>query len=39
MIARTTLATAIGRGAAPEGWTAQEWDINGKKAVLAIAKA
>ena len=39
MIARTTLAVSIGRGAAPEGGTAREWDINGKKAVLAIAKA
>ena len=39
MIARTTLATSIGRGAAPEGAAVQEWDINGKKATLAIAKA
>ena len=39
MIARTTLATSIRRGAAPEGAAAREWDINGKKAVLAIAKA
>ena len=39
MIARTTLAVSIGRGAAPEGGTAREWDINGKKAILAIAKA
>ena len=39
MIARTTLATSIRRGTAPEGAAAREWDINGKKAVLAIAKA
>ena len=39
MIARTTLATGITRGAAPEGAVSQEWDINGKKATLAIAKA
>ena len=39
MIARTTLATAIARGTAPSGSTAQEWDINGKKATLAIEKA
>jgi len=39
MIARTTLATSITRGAAPEGAASQEWDINGKKATLAIAKA
>ena len=39
MIGRTTLATAIARGAAPEGFISQEWDINGKKAQLGIAKA
>ena len=39
MIARTTLAVSIGRGAAPEGGTAREWDINGKKTTLAITKA
>ena len=39
MIARTTLATGITRGAAPEGAVSQEWDINGKKATLAITKA
>ena len=39
MIGRTTLATAIARGAAPEGYVSQQWDINGKKAELGIAKA
>ncbi len=39
MICRTTLATSMKRGAAPEGSIAREWDINGKKAVLGIAKA
>ena len=39
MIGRTTLATAIARGTAPEGFVSQQWDINGKKAELGIAKA
>ena len=39
MIGRTTLANAIARGAAPEGYVSQQWDINGKKAELGIAKA
>ncbi len=39
MIGRTTLATAIARGNAPEGYVSQQWDINGKKAELGIAKA
>ena len=39
MIGRTTLATAIARGNAPEGFVSQQWDINGKKAELGIAKA
>ncbi len=39
MISRTTLATSIVRGKAPEGFAAQEWDINGRKAVLAVRKA
>jgi isoleucyl-tRNA synthetase len=39
MIGRTTLATSIARGKAPEGAAGQQWDINGKKAVLAVQKA
>ncbi len=39
MIRRTTLATSMARGAAPEGFAVQAWDINGKKAELGIAKA
>ncbi len=39
MIGRTTLATSIARGTAPEGFVSQQWDINGKKAELGIAKA
>ena len=39
MIGRTTLATSIARGTAPEGYVSQQWDINGKKATLGIAKA
>ena len=39
MIGRTTLATSIARGKAPEGFVSQNWDINGKKAELGIAKA
>ena len=39
MIGRTTLATSMARGSAPEGGVSQQWDINGKKAELGIAKA
>ena len=39
MVCRTTLAVRIARGAAPEGWFARDWDINGKKASLAVTKA
>ena len=39
MIRRTTLATELTCGKAPEGFVTREWDINGKKAVLGIAKA
>ena len=39
MIGRTTLATFIARGKAPGGFVSQQWDINGKKAELGIAKA
>ena len=39
MIGRTTLATSMTRGTAPEGSVSQKWDINGKKAELGIAKA
>ena len=39
MIGRTTLATSMARGTAPEGSVSQQWDINGKKAELGIAKA
>ena len=39
MIGRTTLATSMARGTAPEGFVSQKWDINGKKAELGIAKA
>ena len=39
MIGRTTLATSMARGTAPEGGVSQQWDINGKKAELGIAKA
>ena len=39
MIARGTLALSLESGAAGDGWTAAEWDINGKQAVLALKKA
>ena len=39
MIRRTTLATSMQAGKAPEGAVSQNWDINGKKAELGIAKA
>jgi len=38
MIRKGTLATALGAGEAEDGWTAKEWDINGRKATLAIRK-
>ena len=38
MITRTTLALSLKRGGAEEGAAAKEWDINGKKAVLAVRK-
>lgn len=37
-IAKAVLAESIAAGAAEAGYTAQEWDINGKKAVIAIQK-
>ena len=39
MICRTTLATGFSRATAPEGRNVREWDINGRKAVLAVSKA
>ena len=39
MIRKGTLALGLAAGKAGDGWTAKEWDINGKKAVLAIRKA
>ena len=39
MIMKGTLALEMAAGKAGDGWTAKEWDINGKKAVLAIRKA
>ena len=39
MIQRTTLATEMKRAAAAEGFVSREWDINGRKAELGIAKA
>ena len=38
MIRKTTLALSLTRGDAADGWTAKEWDINGKKATLAVKK-
>ena len=38
MITRTTLALSLERGEGAEGASAQEWDINGKKAVLSVRK-
>ena len=38
MITRTTLALSLERGEAAEGAVSREWDINGKKAVLAVRK-
>ena len=39
MICQGTLALKLESGEAGNGWTAKEWDINGKKAVLALKKA
>ena len=39
MIKNGTLALTLEAGAAGDGWYAKEWDINGKKAVLAVKKA
>jgi isoleucyl-tRNA synthetase len=39
MISRTTLATSMQAGKAPEGAVSQQWDINGRKAELGIIKA
>ncbi len=39
MICGGTLALKLESGAAGEGWTEKEWDINGKPAKLAIRKA
>ena len=38
MIQKTTLALSLTRGEAADGWTAKEWDINGKNATLAVKK-
>ncbi len=38
MICGGTLALSLERKAAEEGWTAKEWDINGKKATLAVCR-
>lgn len=38
-IMQSVLATSLARGAAPDGAAAQEWDLNGKKAVLSVRKA
>ena len=38
-IMQSVLATAFARGAAPEGAVSQEWDLNGKKAVLSVRRA
>ncbi|MBR2662506.1 MAG: isoleucine--tRNA ligase, partial [Clostridia bacterium] len=39
MIKNGTLALTLESGATGDGWYAKEWDINGKKAVLAVKKA
>ena len=39
MICKTTLALSLERAEAGDGFAAKEWDINGKKAVLAVRKA
>ena len=38
MITRTTLAVSLDRAAADETFIAKEWDINGRKATLAVRK-
>ena len=38
-IMQSVLATTFARAAAPEGAVSQEWDLNGKKAVLSVRKA
>ncbi len=38
-IMQSVLATALTRGAAPEGAESRAWDLNGKKAVLSVKKA
>ena len=38
-IAQSVLALSLEAGAPGEGWAAQEWDINDKKAMLSIRKA
>ena len=38
-IMQSVLATSFARAAAPEGAVSQEWDLNGKKAVLSVRKA
>ena len=38
-IMQSVLATTFARGAAPEGAVSQDWDLNGKKAVLSVRKA
>ena len=38
-IMQSVLATTFARSAAPEGAVSQEWDLNGKKAVLSVRKA
>ena len=39
MIQNGTLALTLEAGTAESGWVSKEWDINGKKAVLAVKKA
>ena len=39
MIRKATLTLSLTRGAAPEGFVAKDWDINGQKATLALRKA
>ena len=38
-IMQSVLATTFARSAAPEGAVSQEWDLNGKRAVLSVRKA
>ena len=39
MIRNGTLALTLEAGEAGDGWVTREWDINGKKATLAVRKA